>query len=91
MKILLTPKLITFESKCRNLYKANSNKEKAKTELFPNDSVLELNTTKVGNSPRILTITHTTLFTKWFRSYGILTINLAAEFRFWTEQQLVGI
>jgi hypothetical protein len=42
-----------------------------KTELFPKDSVPKLNTTKLGNSPRFLTITHTTLATKWFRSYRI--------------------
>jgi hypothetical protein len=24
---------------------------------------------------------------KWFRSYGILMIDVAAEFYFWTEQQ----
>jgi hypothetical protein len=38
-------------------------------ELFPMDSVLELNTKKLGNSPRFLTITHMTLFALWFGSY----------------------
>jgi hypothetical protein len=51
-------------------------------ELFPKDSVLELNTTKLGNSPSFLTITETTLFAKQFRSYRILPIDIAAEFCF---------
>jgi hypothetical protein len=91
MKILLTPSWSHLKSKHRNLYKANSSKEKAKTELFPKDSVLELNTTKLGNSPSFLTITHITLFAKWFRSYGILMTDIAAEFCFWTEPQLIRI
>jgi hypothetical protein len=61
--------------------------EKAKTELFPKDSVLELNTKNLDNSPSFLTITHTTLATNRFKSYRILMINVAAEFYFWTEQQ----
>jgi hypothetical protein len=73
------------------MYKANSSKEKAKLELFSKNSVLELNTTKLGNSPSFLTITHMTPFAKRFRSYRILTINITAEFCFWTEQQLAGI
>jgi hypothetical protein len=68
----------------------NSSKEKAKMELFPKDPVPELNTIKLGNSPRFLAITHTTLFHKWFRSYGISMINVAAEFCFWIEQRLNG-
>jgi hypothetical protein len=64
----------------------NSSKEKAKMELFSRDSVPELNTKKFGNSLSILSITHMTLFTKRFRSYGILTIDIAAEFHLWTEQ-----
>jgi hypothetical protein len=65
-----------------NLYKANNSKEKVKTELFPKDSVLELTTKNLGNSPSFPSITHTTLFTKRFRSYGLLTIDIAAEFCF---------
>jgi hypothetical protein len=42
------------------------------------------------NSPSFLTITHTTLSAKWFRSYKILTIDVAAEFCFWTEQWWKG-
>jgi hypothetical protein len=60
--------------------------KKMKTELFPKDSVPELNTTMLGNSPSFLTIPHTTPFTKRFRSYAILTIGVAAGFCFWTEQ-----
>jgi hypothetical protein len=82
---ITNPKLITF-GKYRNLYKANSGKEKAKMELFSEDSVRELNTTKLENSPSFLTITHTTPFAKRFRSYGILTTDVDAEFYFWTEQ-----
>jgi hypothetical protein len=40
----------------------------------------------MGNSPCYLTITHTTLSTERFRSYGISTIDVAAEFCFWTEK-----
>jgi hypothetical protein len=61
-----------------------------KTELFPKNSVLELNTKKLGNSTSFLTITRTTLSAKRFRSYGILTIDVAAEFCFWTEQRQNG-
>jgi hypothetical protein len=53
-------------------------------ELFPMDSVPELNTKNLGNSPCFLTITYTTLSTKWFRCYLILTIDVAAEFCFQT-------
>jgi hypothetical protein len=55
-------------------------------ELFSKDSVPELNTKTLGNSPSFLTITHTTLSTLWFGCYRILTIDVAAEFCFWTEQ-----
>jgi hypothetical protein len=80
MKTLLSPKLITIETQCGNLHKANSGKEKAKIELFCYETVLELNTKKFSNSPSFLTHTHTTMSTKWFRNYRILTINVAAEF-----------
>jgi hypothetical protein len=49
-------------------------------DLFPGEFVLELNTKYLGNSPSFPTITHTTLSAKQFRSYGISTINVAAEF-----------
>jgi hypothetical protein len=52
--------------------------------------VPELNTNNLGNSLSFLTITHTTLSTKWFRSSGIWAINIAAEFCFWTEQRWSG-
>jgi hypothetical protein len=39
------------------------------------------------NSLRFLTKTHTTLSAESFRSYGILTIDVAAEFCTWTEQR----
>jgi hypothetical protein len=68
----------------------NSSKEKAKMELFPKDYVLELNTKNLGNSPKFLTITYTTMSAKRFRCYRILMINVTAEFCFWTEQQQNG-
>jgi hypothetical protein len=69
---------------------ANNSKEKVEMELFLKDSVAELNTKKLGNSPSFLTITQTTLFAKLFRSYGILMIDVAAEFCFWAEQRQNG-
>jgi hypothetical protein len=59
-------------------------------ELFPIDSILELNTKNLGNSPIFLTISHMTLSAKRFRSYRILTIDIAAEFCFWIEQRHNG-
>jgi hypothetical protein len=56
-------------------------------ELFLKDFVSELNTKNLGNSPSFLTITHKTLFAKQFRNYRILTIDITAEFCFWTEQR----
>jgi hypothetical protein len=56
-------------------------------ELIRKDFVPELNTKNMGNSARFLTITNMTLSTRQFRSYGILTIDVAAEFCTWTEQQ----
>jgi hypothetical protein len=61
-----------------------------KTELFPEEFVLELNTKNMGNSASFLSITHTTLSAKWFRGYGILTIVIAVVFCFQTEQQRNG-
>jgi hypothetical protein len=61
-----------------------------KTELFPKEFVLELNTKNLGNSTSFLTITYTTLSAKLFRKYGILIINVAAVLCFWTEQRWNG-
>jgi hypothetical protein len=61
-----------------------------KIELFPLDSVLELNTKNLFNSPSFLTITHMTLSSKRFRSYKILMIDVATKFCFWTEQRQNG-
>jgi hypothetical protein len=58
--------------------------------LFPRKFVLELTTKNLGNSPNFLTITHMTLSAERFRSYGISTIDVAAEFYSWTEQQWNG-
>jgi hypothetical protein len=46
-----------------------------------------LNTKNLGNSTSFLTITHTTLSSKLFISYRILTIDVAAEFCSWTDQR----
>jgi hypothetical protein len=62
--------------------KANINKEKAKTELFSMDSVLELTTKNLCNSPNFLTITHMTLSVKRFGSYDVLNFDFATEFCF---------
>jgi hypothetical protein len=55
-------------------------------ELFPKDFLPELNTKNMANSPSFLTITHTTFFARQFRSYEILTIDIAAEFCIRAEQ-----
>jgi hypothetical protein len=41
----------------------NISKEKVKMGLFYYDSVLELNTKNIGNSPSFISITHTALST----------------------------
>jgi hypothetical protein len=56
-------------------------------ELFLKDSVPELNTKRLSNSPSFLTIMHTTLFAKRFGSYRILMIDIAAELCLWTDQR----
>jgi hypothetical protein len=56
-------------------------------ELLLKDFVLELNTKSLDNSTSFLTITHMTLSAKQFISYGILMIDVAAEFYSWTEQR----
>jgi hypothetical protein len=49
-----------------------------------------MNTKKVSNSFYFPSVTYSDSSDKWFRSYRILRINFAAEFCFWTEQQLKG-
>jgi hypothetical protein len=68
----------------------NSSKETVKTGLFGHNSVPELNTKNMGNSPSFLSVTHTTLSTKRSRSYKILKIDFAADSCFWAEQRLNG-
>jgi hypothetical protein len=58
--------------------------------LFGHNSVPELNTKNMGNSPRFLSATHMILSTKQFRCYRISKIDFAAHFYFWTEQWLNG-
>jgi hypothetical protein len=65
------------------MYKSEQ-KEKAKTGLFRYDYVLELTTKNLDNSPSFLSITHTILSAKRFRSYRILKNDFAAEFCFCT-------
>jgi hypothetical protein len=86
-KKVTNPIIKSLKSKYRNLYKANNSKLKVKTELFPKEFILELNTKNLGNSTSFLTITHTTLSARRFRKYGILMIDVAAVFCFWTEQR----
>jgi hypothetical protein len=61
-----------------------------KTELLGYNSVWELNTKNMDNSPSFLSVTHMILSTKRFRSYRISKIDFAADFCFWTDQQLNG-
>jgi hypothetical protein len=61
-----------------------------KTELLPKDFVPKLNTKNLGNSTTFLTITHMTMSAKWFISYGILTIDISAEFCSWIEHRQNG-
>jgi hypothetical protein len=56
--------------------------------LFSYNTVPELNTKNMENSPSFLSITHTVLSSKRFRSYKILKIDFAADFCFWVEQRL---
>jgi hypothetical protein len=49
-----------------------------------------LNTKNLGNFTSFLTITHTTMSTKQFRKYGILTIDVAIVFCFWIELRQKG-
>jgi hypothetical protein len=58
--------------------------------LFSYNSVPELNTKNMGNSPSFLSVTHTILSAKRFRSYRILKIDFAADFCFWAAQRLNG-
>jgi hypothetical protein len=46
-----------------------------------------LNIKNMGNSTSFLTITHMTLSAKRFRRYGILTVDIAAEFCSCTDQR----
>jgi hypothetical protein len=59
-------------------------------KLFSMDSVPELNTKNLGNSPNFRTITNMTLYAKQFRSYGIFMMDVTAEFCFWTEERQNG-
>jgi hypothetical protein len=49
-----------------------------------------MNTKNWGNSTSFLTITYMTMSAKWFRKYGILMIDVADVFCFWTEQRWNG-
>jgi hypothetical protein len=65
-------------------------KKQQKMGLFSYNSVPELNTKNMGNSPSFLSGTGMILSTKRFRSYRILKIDFAADFCFWTELRLNG-
>jgi hypothetical protein len=64
MKTLLAPNEPLQKSKYRIWNEANSSKENTKTGWFGNDSVLEVNTKNLGNSPNFLSVTHMTLSAK---------------------------
>jgi hypothetical protein len=42
----------------------------------------------MGNSNKFISIAHSSLPAKWFRSYRILKIDFTADFCFWTELRL---
>jgi hypothetical protein len=88
--MLLTPNDSPRKDRTEICIKTNSSKEKAKIELFPMDSIPELNTKNMVNSPRFLNITHTTPSAKQFRCYDVLKFDFAAEFCFRTEQRKNG-
>jgi hypothetical protein len=81
-KMLLTPNDSPRNDRTELCIKPNCSKEKVKMKLFPTDSVLDLNTKNLGNSPSFLTITHTTPSAKWFRSYDISKFDFTAGFCF---------
>jgi hypothetical protein len=58
--------------------------------LFSYNSVPELKTKDMGNSPSFLSVTHMILSTKQCRSYRMSKINFVADFCFWAEQWLNG-
>jgi hypothetical protein len=90
MKTSLTQSNHLREIEYRNWNNPNSRKETVKKGLFGYNSVQELKTKNMGNSPSFLSVTHTILSTKRFRSYRILKIDFAADFCFWAEQRLNG-
>jgi hypothetical protein len=59
-----------------------------KSGLFGYNSVWKLNSKNMGNSPSFLSVTHTILSAKRFRSYRILKIDFTANFCFWVKQRL---
>jgi hypothetical protein len=58
--------------------------------LLGYNSVPELNTKNMGNSPRFLSVTHAILSAKRFRSYRVPKIDFTTDFCFWAEQRLNG-
>jgi hypothetical protein len=59
-------------------------------ELFSYNSVWELHTKNMGNSPSFLSVTHMILSAKRFRSYRSSKIDFSAYLCFWEEQRLNG-
>jgi hypothetical protein len=57
----------------------SNSKKNAKMEQLGPHFVLELNTKNLGNSLSLPSITQTTLFKQWFKSYKILNFDLVAE------------
>jgi hypothetical protein len=85
-KNVTNPMPITQYANTEIYIKVNGSKKKVKTELLLKNFVLVLNIKNLGNSTSFLTITHMTMSAKWFISYGILNIDVAAEFCSWIEQ-----
>jgi hypothetical protein len=80
MKSNTKPQVDHNRTQCGILHKVNNSNEKAKTEQFFCETVLEPNTKKLGNPPSFPTHTYITLSAKRFRNYRILMINVAAKF-----------
>jgi hypothetical protein len=78
-----------FAENC-NSGQTAATREKLNLGLFASDSSPELNTKKLEDSPSFPSVTYTDSSDQRFRSYGILCIDVAAEFCFWTEQRQNG-
>jgi hypothetical protein len=67
-----------------------ASKEKSILGLFGWDSSPGMNTKNLENSPILPSVTYSASSDQRFRRYGILKIDFAADFCFWTELHLNG-